>query len=65
MGNFVYVLTYEPDNLDIEDFVKIDDYLMVKKYQIDSIPVISLKKTKESIDIDVFNPPIEKYIRDS
>ena len=63
MDNYVSVLTYEPNNLNVSGFEKLDTHAMKKEYQVESIPVISFKKVKHDPGIDyVFDSYLEPYL---
>ncbi len=63
MGNFVSVLTYEPNNLNISGFKKFGENLTKKEYMIETIPVIAFKKKGNDSRWDyVFDPQIEKIL---
>src|SRR3989338_4578938 len=63
MGNFVTVLTYEPNNLGISGFEKFDENLLKKEYTVETIPVIAFKKTmNDSKWYTVFDPLIENTV---
>jgi len=80
MGNFVTVLTYEPTTpieksqkskflyhvIDgkVEGFANLDEHIMKKEYQVESIPVISFRHTKHTWGFQIFDSNIEKYIPD-
>ena len=65
MGNFVSVLTYEPNNLNISGFEKFDENLTKKEYMIETIPVISFKKTSDDSKwYDIFDPSIENALHE-
>ena len=74
MGNYVTVLTYEPNeplssdtknqNKKDEDFVKLDSHLMKKEYQVNTIPVIALKYTKHTLGFNIFDEKMEKHMGD-
>jgi len=78
MGHFVSVLTYEP-NPPIEksnelsekqkttknqEFVKLDQYLMKKEYQYETVPVIAFKYAKHTLGFRIFDPNMEKHMID-
>jgi glycosyltransferase involved in cell wall biosynthesis len=74
MGNYVSVLTYEPSvplknkskmliQPDInakDEFLKIDDNLKKKEYQIDTIPVIALKYVQHRLGFQIFESKLIK-----
>ena len=76
MGNYVTVLTYEPNppiegnktnNQEKEkqtDFVKLDKNLMKKEYQYETVPVIAFKYTKHTLGFRIFDPNMEKHMYD-
>lgn len=65
MGNYVSVLTYEPNNVNISGFEKINQNLLKKEYMIETIPVICLKKSgDDSIWYNIFDPLIENTIKE-
>ena len=47
-----------------DDFQQIDDYIKKKEYQVESIPVISLKHYTKSKPFEIFQPKLEKYLED-
>lgn len=63
MGNYVTVLTYEP-NKSNEGFVSLDKYIMKKEYQFETIPVIALKAqhSLQDRDFHIFEDQISKHI---
>lgn len=63
MGHYVSILTYEPNKNSI-GFEPLDDSILKKEYQIESIPVISLKSINPRMGFYVFDPLIEKYLPD-
>jgi glycosyltransferase involved in cell wall biosynthesis len=63
MGNFVSILTYEP-NKSNEGFQILDENILKKEYQIESIPVISFKSVNFRLGLYIFDPLIEKYLLD-
>lgn len=75
LGHHVSVLTYEPSppiensskflykvKSEEEDFKKIDDYMLRKDYQVESIPVIALKHDKFKYGFEVFEDELEKHL---
>lgn len=74
MGNYVSVLTYEPNpplssetnnqNKTDEDFVKLDSHLMKKEYQVNTIPVIALRYSKHTLGFNIFDEKMEKHMND-
>jgi len=78
MGNYVSVLTYEPSTpiqlksnskflIEIDrntknGFSKLDNYLMKKEYQIDTIPVIAFKHTHHKLGFQIFDQQLEKHL---
>lgn len=74
MGNYVTVLTYEPSaplknkskmliepDLSAKDgFVKIDNILKKKEYQIETIPVIAFKYIHHKLGFQIFEPKLKK-----
>lgn len=63
MGHFVSVLTFEPDK-NSDGFVPIDENIMKNQYEIDSIPVIALKSNLPRLATYVFDPFVEKHLRE-
>lgn len=61
MGNFVSVLTYEPDKK-IEGFERLDSNVMKKEYLYETIPVISFKMNNPMSDFHIFDNRLEKYL---
>jgi len=55
--------TEEIDNSD-DGFVNVDDYIKKKEYQIESIPVVSIKHHKKRIAFEIFDPKLEAYLED-
>lgn len=64
MGNFVSVLTYEPDRDKDRGFNYLDEYIMKKEYQVESVPVIAFKSVKPRLGFYIFDPLIEKYLQE-
>lgn len=65
LGHYVSVLTYEPNNVDIQEFQKLDYYVMKKEYQVGTIPVTAFKTIDGGLGLDyVFDPHIEKYLHE-
>jgi|SRR5579872_937629 len=63
MGNFVTVLTYEPNKI-IKGFIPLDEHVMKKEYQFETIPVIAFKINEINTDFNIFNDKIIKYLPD-
>ena len=72
MGNYVSVLTYEP-NLPIdknqkerknndEGFQRLDKNLLKKEYQVDTIPVIAFKYAKPTMGFQIFDSNMENQM---
>ncbi len=55
--------TEEIDNGD-DGFVNVDDYIKKKEYQIESIPVVSIKHHKKRIAFEIFDPKFEASLED-
>jgi glycosyltransferase involved in cell wall biosynthesis len=62
MGNFVTVLTCEPNEIENDDFKPLDKYILKKEYQFESIPVIAFRDLENDAHFDIFPPIIEKYL---
>ena len=57
MGNFVTVLTCEPNEIENDGFKSLDKYILKKEYQFESIPVIAFRDLENDAHFDIF-PPI-------
>lgn len=65
MGNFVSVLTYEPNNLNITGYEEYDDSFIKKEYMVESIPVISFKKVYDDSNWEIiFDKKVETALVD-
>ena len=74
MGHYLCVLTYEPDVLfkkslkniimrkSSDDFFQSNNYLMGKKYQFETIPVIAIKYKKNNNIFDIFDAKLENHL---
>ncbi|MDE1844295.1 MAG: glycosyltransferase [Thaumarchaeota archaeon] len=62
MGNFVSVLTYE-SNQNIQGFEHLDEHVMKKEFQFETIPVVAFK-TDHIKDIIIFNDLLKEYLID-
>lgn len=63
LGNFVSVLTYEPNNQNIEGFVPLDNDILKKEYHFESMPITTFKHVHPNLGIDyVFDPLIERHL---
>jgi glycosyltransferase involved in cell wall biosynthesis len=63
LGNFVSVLTYEPNNLNIEGFEQLDNNVKKREYQFETIPVRSFKHVESNSGMDyVFDPSVERHL---
>jgi glycosyltransferase involved in cell wall biosynthesis len=62
MGHEVTVLTYEPSENEIDGFVQLDNVIMKKEYQFDSIPIISFKRKQSLSGFYIFDPTLERYL---
>jgi glycosyltransferase involved in cell wall biosynthesis len=63
MGNFVTVLTCEPNEIANDGFKPLEKYILKKEYQVESIPVIAFRDLENDAHFDIFPPIIEKYLR--
>ena len=72
MGNYVSVLTYEPNppidknqkerkNND-EGFQRLDKNLLKKEYQVETIPVIAFKYAKHTMGFQIFDSNMENQM---
>jgi len=56
---------YTEEIKDMEDgFQNIDDVIKKKEYQVETVPVISIKHTKKRSVFEIFDPQLEKYLVD-
>jgi glycosyltransferase involved in cell wall biosynthesis len=62
MGNFVSVLTYEPNNT-IDGFVSFDNHVSKSEYQFETIPVIAFKTDEKKRDYNIYQKSLEKYLK--
>lgn len=74
MGHHVTVLTYDPPRLftkilknkilrkSDDEFIEVDNYLIEKKYQFETIPVISIKHKKNHIKVGLFDANLENHL---
>lgn len=64
MGNFVKILTYEPNRDVPEKFSPLEDQLLKREYQVETIPVICFKRKKYQGNLDVVDDSFEKYLEE-
>ncbi len=64
MESFSKILYTEELNKIEDGFQKVDEYVMKKEYQVETIPVIALKHHNKKMAFEIFEPKLEKYLED-